>query len=160
MKRILMNTLIASFLAVFAFAQVNQAKTTSKPASATGGKLTKCHMDFSLKSWSFIYKSDKGTGRITCDNGQSANVKIRAHSGGPTVGKSRIDNGHGVFTEVRDIRELYGSYASGEAHGGVGESGRAQGLTKGDISLSLTGTGKGVDVGLAFGSFKISPRGK
>lgn len=128
--------------------------------STVGSAATKCTMTFTMKSWSFVYKSDKGTGTIRCDNGQSARVKLRGHGGGFTVGKNRILEGRGEFSPVANIHELYGTYAKGEAHGGVGESGQAQGLTKGDISLTLTGTGTGVNVGVDVGSLSIKPIGK
>lgn len=117
----------------------------------------KCHLKFSSKGWSAFYKTSKGTGKITCDNGNSARVAIKATGGGVTFGKTKITNGRGTFSAVKNISELYGSYATSEAHAGVVDSGTAQALTKGNVSLALTGTGKGVDVGIAFGSFKITP---
>lgn len=117
-----------------------------------------CRMSFNLKSWSIFYKSGKGTGHITCNNGQSASVSLRAHGGGLTVGKSKIINGHGVFSGVSSINELYGNYANAEAHAGAGGSASARALTKGEVSLTLTGTGKGVDLGVNVGNLKISKR--
>ena len=117
---------------------------------------TKCEMQFTMKSWAIFYKSGSGKGTITCDNGQSARVKLRAHSGGITFGKNKTLDGHGVFSETEDIKDLFGSYAVAEAHGGAGDSGASQALTKGDVSLALTGSGKGVNVGIDFGSFKIT----
>lgn len=117
---------------------------------------TKCTMDYNLKSWSIFYKSGKGTGTITCDNGQSAKVNLRSKGGGLTAGTSKIVDGHGVFSSTNDIKDLFGSYANAAAHGGAGNAGASQALTKGDISLALTGSGKGINVGIDFGSFKIS----
>ncbi len=117
----------------------------------------KCHLKYSLKGWSAIVKTAKGAGRISCDNGQSSAVTIRVWGGGATFGKTKITNGHGSFSAVKSMKELFGSYASSEAHAGVVDSGTAQALTKGNVSLALHGTGKGVDIGIAFGSFKISP---
>ncbi|MBI2340982.1 MAG: hypothetical protein HYU99_11560, partial [Deltaproteobacteria bacterium] len=34
-----------------------------------------CRLKFNLSSWSVFYKSGKGTGTITCDNGEAAGVK-------------------------------------------------------------------------------------
>lgn len=119
---------------------------------------TKCSMVYSLKSWSILYKSGKGSGTITCDNGQSARVHLRSQGGGITVGTSQIVGGHGVFSNAHDIKELFGSYANASAHGGAGDAGASQALTKGDISLALTGSGKGVNVGVDFGSFKITQK--
>ena len=53
-------------------------------------KLVACTMAFDLKSWSAFYKSSKGDGTITCDNGQTAKVKIKAKGGGITFGKSDV----------------------------------------------------------------------
>jgi len=124
---------------------------------AEGGetKLAECKMTFNLKGWSAFYRTATGGGTITCSNGQKARVKIRAKGGGITFGKSEIINGTGTFTEARDISELFGSYAQSEAHAGAGKSGDVQALTKGKVSLALKGTGRGVDIGIAFGKFTI-----
>lgn len=117
-----------------------------------------CRMTFNFKSWSVLYKSGKGTGHISCSNGQKASVKLRAHGGGLTAGKSTIVDGLGIFSKVTNIKELFGNYANAEAHAGAVGSASARALTKGDVSLTLTGTGKGVDLGINFGNFKISKR--
>lgn len=119
---------------------------------------TQCKMQFTMKSWSVFYKSGKGNGTISCDNGQTARVRLRAHGGGLTFGKNKTLDGHGTFSRTADIKDLFGSYAVAEAHGGAGDSGASQALTKGDVSLALTGTGKGVNVGFDFGSFKITKK--
>lgn len=75
-----------------------------------------------------------------------------------TAGKSKIIGGLGVFSDVANINELFGNYANAEAHAGVVGSASAGVLTKGEVSLTLTGTGKGVDLGLNVGNFKISRR--
>jgi len=118
-----------------------------------------CEMKFSLKGWSAFYKTSKGKGTVSCSNGQSAGVSIKATGGGITFGKSEIVDGTGHFTGVNDISEVFGSYVQSEAHAGAGKSADAQALTKGEVSLALAGTGRGVDVGFAFGKFTIS-RGK
>ena len=123
-------------------------------SSAWSGE-TKCKLSYSLAGWSAGYSTASGSGTITCDNGQSARVSLRAKGGGPTAGKSKIVNGSGTFSEVGDISELFGSYASAEAHAGVGGSSAAQVVTKGTVSLAFSGTGKGVDLGVTFGEFVI-----
>ena len=55
------------------------------------------NMTFSLKGWSAFYKTQSGTGTITCHNGQKMRVKITAKGGGLTFGKSSIENGKGEF---------------------------------------------------------------
>ena len=124
---------------------------------AWGGS-TKCHIKYSLAGWSAGYSTASGSGTITCDNGQSARVSLRAKGGGLTAGKSKIVNGSGTFSEVADISELFGGYASAEAHAGAGGSSAAQVVTKGTVSLAFSGTGKGIDLGVTFGEFVIEKR--
>ena len=119
------------------------------------GDTTKCTMKFSLEGWSIFYERASGSGTIHCDNGQSARVTIRAKGGGPTAGKSMIENGSGTFSDVSDISDLFGTYATAEAHAGAGDSSAARVVTKGDVSLALSGTGKGIDLGVSFGKFEI-----
>lgn len=116
---------------------------------------TVCRMTFTLSGWSAFYKTAHGTGRITCDNGQSARVKVSAKGGGLTFGRSKIREGIGRFTEVENISELFGSYGQGEAHAGAGKSAEASVVTKGEVSLTLTGKGTGVNLGVSFGKFSI-----
>ena len=125
-------------------------------AQPAWGGPTKCKMKYSLAGWSAIYSTASGSGRIRCDNGQSARVSLRAKGGGPTAGKSKIVNGSGTFSEVGGISELFGSYASAEAHAGAGGSSAAQVVTKGTVSLAFSGTGKGIDLGVTFGEFVIA----
>lgn len=127
-------------------------------ATAAHGALTKCRMDFTVSGWSAIYKTASGSGTITCDDGQKAAVHIRTKGGGLTVGKSKI-SGHGTFSEVSSINEVFGSYAEAEAHAGAGPSKAAQVMTKGPVSLELTGSGQGVDLGFSFGGFTITRAG-
>jgi len=112
-----------------------------------------CKMNFSFKTWSFIYKTGKGSGFLTCGK-EKIPVVIKSHGGGATFGKSKI-HGHASFTGVDKIADVFGSYATAQAHAGVIKSGNAQVLTKGDVSMSLTAVGKGIDLGIAFGSFEI-----
>jgi hypothetical protein len=117
---------------------------------------TKCKMNFTLKGWSAIYKTAKGTGVIKCSNGQTATVKLSTKGGGLTFGKSSIDNGIGEFSSVPDMEELFGSYAAAEAHAGAMKSAQGQVMTKGEVSLAWRGTGRGWDLGIAIGKLTIS----
>jgi hypothetical protein len=117
-----------------------------------------CEMRFELSSWSIFYKRSSGSGTISCNNGQRMAVKIEARGGGLSFGKSKISDGVGEFSGVQDISELIGGYASAEAHAGAGRSAKGQVVTKGEVSLALSGTGKGWDLGVAFGSFVIKAR--
>lgn len=120
---------------------------------------TKCTLNFTLSGWAAFYETASGNGTIMCDNGQSAKVTIRAKGGGLTAGKYRRQ-GHGSFSEVSGIREVFGSYARAEAHAGAAKSATAQVMTKGSVSLAITATGSGFDLGIGFGKFVIRPAGK
>ena len=126
-------------------------------AQAAGTADLDCKLRFSLTGWSAIYKHAEGHGVVSCADGRSLPVEIEAKGAGLTVGKSRIDNGTGRFTDVRVIDDVLGSYAEGEAHAGVVKSGNVQVLTKGTVSLALAGNGEGVDLGLDIGSFTLRP---
>ncbi len=116
---------------------------------------TRCRMTFSLSGWSVFYKTSTGTGNIRCDNGQTMRVKLRAKGGGLTFGKTRVNNGIGAFSGVNDIEDVLGHYGAAEAHAGADKSAYAQALTKGNVSLALSGKGKGWNLGIAFGAFII-----
>ena len=117
---------------------------------------TKCTLDYYLKGWSAFYKTSKGEGTITCDNGESADVKIKVKGGGITFGKREVTDGEGSFTPVRSLEDLLGNYGHGSAHAGASKSVEAAIVSKGDISLTLTGKGNGFDVGIDFGKWVIA----
>ena len=118
----------------------------------------KCHLVYNLAGWSLIYKHAEGTGTVTCDNGQHANVKIEVVGGGLTAGKYRINNGKGEISDVHGIADVFGDYAQAGAEAGVVKSSSAQVLTKGTTSLALAGTGEGVNLGVSVGKFTITHR--
>lgn len=124
------------------------------PAAARAGEIS-CRMTFSLSGWSVFYKTASGSGTVHCSNGQSMHVKLRAKGGGLTFGKTHIDHGLGKFTGVHDIHEVLGHYANAEAHAGAATSADAQVLTRGNVSLALSGKGEGWNLGVAFGAFII-----
>jgi len=151
MKKLFLLSVVAiTFIGFKTFAEDKDKYEGNKPD-------IHCKLKFSLHGWSAIVKHASGAGHVSCDNGQSRAVKISVWGGGATFGKSKITNGSGTFSGVKQMKDVFGSYATSEAHGGVVDSGTAQALTKGPVSLALTGTGKGVDVGIDFGRFKISP---
>ena len=117
---------------------------------------TKCKMDFSMKGWSAIYKTAEGHGTIHCDNGQSLEVQIKLHGGGLTFGKTEMKDGVGKFSSVGNIDELLGSYATAAAEAGAVKSAEALALTKGEVSLALSGTGAGWSLGVSGAKFTIS----
>ena len=121
--------------------------------SASG--MTTCRMTYDLKGWSFFYKKYDGRGFVKCRNGQRANVRIVARGGGLTLGKSEINNGRGTFTEVKDIREIFGTYVAVDGHAGATKSIEGWAMSKGEVSLALSGKGRGFDLGFALGAFTI-----
>ncbi|WP_116808554.1 hypothetical protein [Steroidobacter cummioxidans] len=116
----------------------------------------RCTLKFSMQGWSAFYKTADGRGTIDCDNGQSMKVKLSAKGGGLTVGKSSIEDGHGKFSAVGSTAQLLGNYIAAEAHAGAIKSAGAQVMTKGEVSLALSGTGQGVDLGIVLGAMTIS----
>ena len=123
-------------------------------------KMTRCTIVFDLKGWSLVYKTMRGEGEISCDNGQAVAVTIKSTGGGLTAGKSELIDASGTFTKVADISDIFGAYAQAEAHAGAVGSSGVQALTKGEISLALGGTGRGWDLGISFGKFTIKPKGE
>jgi len=144
------NLILIGVLAVlFGFSAVVVAKDKA-PAAA------KCNMKFNLKGWSVFYKTAEGSGRVTCNNGEKANVKINVTGGGLTFGKMDIRDGNGAFSQVIHIGEIFGPYVAAEVHAGAVKSAQASVYTKGKISLALTGTGRGMNIGIDFGKLEIS----
>lgn len=117
-----------------------------------------CELRFKMQGWSVFYKTAEGEGTVTCSNGERLPVRIVSRGGGITFGKSRIDNGRGEFSGIYNIRDVLGGYAAAEAHAGAGKSSKAQVVTKGSVSLALTGTGSGWDIGVSVGNFVLSER--
>ena len=135
---------------VFAFAP---AAWSADPAKKD------CDMTYSLKGWSAVVKTAKGEGTITCNNGETAQVAISVKGGGLTFGKTDIYNGKAEISGVHSIGDIYGSYAMGSAHAGVVKAGQVAVMTKGNVSIALSGAGEGMDVGIDFSDFKIEKVG-
>lgn len=114
-----------------------------------------CKMNFRLSGWSVFYQTAEGSGTVRCSNGQTMGVRIRVKGGGLTFGKSEITDGVGKFSGVHGIGEIKGHYADAGVHAGAARSAGARVMTKGNVSLALSGTGKGWDLGVAFGAFII-----
>ena len=125
----------------------------SSVAAAADASL-KCTMTYTLKGWSALYQTASGSGTIHCSNGETLHVKLSAKGGGLTVGKS-VETGHGEFSDVESVNELLGAYAAAQAHAGAVKSAQAQVMTKGEVSLALSGKGRGWELGIAFGELKI-----
>ena len=127
----------------------------SSAAPASAAKALDCKMTFSLAGWSAFYKTYSGAGTVSCSDGSSMKVKLTSKGGGLTFGKSSIDDGHGEFTGVKNIKDVLGTYATGSAEAGAVKSSGVAGLTKGEISLAISGTGRGWNVGVDLGAFTI-----
>lgn len=124
------------------------------PAFADGE--TKCSMTFSMKGWSAFYKTAKGEGTVTCDNGEKASVTLKLTGGGITFGKTEITHGTGTFSPVLKLENVLGSYGATEAEAGAVKSTAATALTKGEVSLALSGTGEGWNLGVSGAKFTIA----
>ena len=123
---------------------------------AMAGEPLDCHLEYTMEGWSAFYKTAEGEGMVYCSNGRKLPVKITSRGGGITFGRSKIEHGRGEFSGIYGIREVLGGYAAAEAHAGAGRSGKAQVVTKGTVSLALTGHGSGWDIGVSIGSFVLS----
>jgi hypothetical protein len=129
----------------------------AQPSQAPRGKKTSCTMKFDLKGWSVVYKSASGSGKITCDNGQKADVKLSAKGGGLTAGKYVVKGGRGKFSAVRDIKDLFGRYATAGTTVQTGTPVQAdlQVVSKGKVTLGLAGASVGVNLGVSVGELTI-----
>ncbi len=144
--------IVSTAVAILLFALPAAADTEKKKPQI------ECTLDFTLQGWSAFYKTAKGNGTVACNNGERADVALRIRGGGITVGRSRILDGRGQFSNVFGIEEVFGAYAAVEAHAGAIKSHDAIAMTKGPISLALAGTGQGWDLGLAVSHFSIRRR--
>jgi hypothetical protein len=121
-----------------------------------------CQMEFNFKSWSFFFNSGKGEGAVSCNNGEKMTVLLKTKGGGVIdFGKSDIINGKGKFSPVANTKEIFGSYSA--SGGGIGVVKSATGLalskTKGGVvTLDLSGTGAGTEIGFHFGDFKVEEK--
>ena len=122
---------------------------------AWGGDLS-CRLDFTMKGWSAIYQTPTGTGTVRCTDGAPMTVALESKGFGLTAGKSTIDVGKGAITGLKDINDVLGSYAAADASAGAVKSSTAAVLTTGEVSLTLSGTGWGWDLGVAFAHFTIA----
>jgi hypothetical protein len=146
--------LVLSIAAALAIGLASLAPGASAANDSNAGAMD-CHMTFTLSGWSAIYKTATGSGTVTCDNGQSMPVTLSAKGGGLSFGKYRLEDGHGAFTDVTNIDQVLGTYARATAHAGAAKSAHASAMTKGDISLAISGHGTGWNIGVGFSGFTI-----
>lgn len=117
-----------------------------------------CELTYTLKGWSAFYRTSSGDGTITCSNGKTVDVRITTHGGGFTFGTYEVREGKGSFSDIWDMDQLYGSYVEAGGHAGAGPSVGGRAMTKGDVGLTVSGKGSGVNLGFAFGAFIIDPK--
>ena len=167
-KKILARVLIVAGCATGTALQAQTYPLTDAPADESynqpaandvgkSGAMTTCTMKFKMSGFSLIYKRYDGLGEIHCRNGERAQVALTSNSIGFTIGKSEIE-GDAVFSEVRNINEIFGDFVSMESHAGFINSFDAQLLTRGEISLALKGRGRGLDIGATIGDLNIKRR--
>ncbi|GFO72433.1 hypothetical protein BJAS_P2672 [Bathymodiolus japonicus methanotrophic gill symbiont] len=116
-----------------------------------------CSIKYNLTGWSFFYQGYKGSGLVSCTNGQSAKVSLTLHGGGLTLGVIDIDNAKGKFTGIKSIKDIYGTYFSIDVHAGFSRSAEARTLFKGYIAGGGAGVGGGYNLGLTFSGLTIKP---
>jgi hypothetical protein len=135
-----------ALVALVAFLAAGPAAADSHEAEAEKGEATiKCTLRFDSTSWSFLVSKGKGEGKVSCDNGQEADVVISSTSVGVSLGAEKYENATGKFTNVTDIEDIFGKYNASSAAMAAGGSAGAAGLIKkdGDVKLGMFGTGKG-----------------
>jgi len=161
-KRLLVLLLILSG-ATYACGDAANVESTSAESAANATPIAaqdranvSCELTFSMKGWSAIVSKSEGEGVVTCDNGQTAEVKLSVTGGGLTFGKTEIEEGKGTFSRVNDISEIFGAYAHAEASAGTASETRsAQALTKDNVSLAITAEGRGWTIGVSGAKFTI-----
>lgn len=138
-------------------AGVNDVEGDAAVVAQTSSTEVSCEMAFTMKGWSAIISKAEGEGVVTCDNGQREAVVLEITGGGLTFGKTTIDEGKGVFSQVSDISEVFGSYAQAEASAGaMDDAVSAQAMTKGEVSLAITTKGSGWTLGVSGAKFSIA----
>ena len=74
-------------------------------AAQTSTSPTTCRMTYNLRGWSLGLKSATGEGTVTCDNGQTADVRIRAKGAGLSAGKYEIRDGVSVPRQTQSVAD-------------------------------------------------------
>lgn len=140
--------LAASVLIVLAL------QATGPDASYAADRI-KCELSYTIKGWSVVYRTGKGSGTISCSDGTRASVSIMTHGGGLTLGTFQVIDGKGGFSRVYAVDDLFGTYVEAVGHAGAGSSVEGRGMFKGNSSLAISGNGTGINLGFAFGGFTI-----
>ncbi|MDP2600725.1 MAG: hypothetical protein Q8P84_08360 [Deltaproteobacteria bacterium] len=69
-----------------------------------------CKITFKMKIHAELLETGKGTGTITCDNGQNVPVIVTSAGSWIAVHKSRWIEGEGTFSKVDALKKLFGGY--------------------------------------------------
>ena len=115
-----------------------------------------CSLTYTMKGWSAFYKTYKGTGVVSCPSGQRANVNVSLRGGGFTFGASEITDGKGRIRGVTNISDIYGGAFALGGHAGFSKSVEGRWIPKGSRTITLSGKGRGYDLGFSMGGFNIS----
>ena len=115
-----------------------------------------CDLKYTMKGWSAFYKSYQGTGTVSCPSGKRAAVNLSLQGGGFTFGASEIIDGKGTILGVTEISDIYGGGFAVGGHAGFITSIEGRVIPRGSRTITLSGKGKGYDLGWSIGSFKVS----
>ena len=75
--------------------------------------------------------------------------------------QGRVFNGHYLtwfdMAINEAVRDIFGDYASAGGEAGAVKSAEGTVVSKGEVNLALSGTGRGWDLGVSFNKFSIQP---
>lgn len=129
-------------------------------ALETDDEKLECRISFSSDEWSAAYARMVGQGVVSCNDGSSQPVWLWAEGVGVTAGMWKITDGKGRFHNVVRIDDVLGEYISLSGDIGISKAVTARILSKGEVTLSLTGKGEGFDVGIAINKVKITAKNR
>ena len=151
-KMLLSTMAVVGLVAGYAHAEHHEKKEAEP-------EYLKCEISFEYKSWAAFFGKGQGEGKVSCNNGQTADVVIEHKSIGVALGTSNVDHGHGDFAYVTDIDDVFGEYSGSGATVAAGATADVGGLIKRDskVKLGFTGTGEGgAYISRAWGGVTIS----
>ena len=115
-----------------------------------------CSIKYTIKGWAAFYKTYKGTGTVTCPSGKSAKVNLSLKGGGFTFGAYEITDGKGIVRGVQKIDDIYGGSFFMDGDAGFDKVVEGRWAPRGSRTVTLTGKGKGYNLGWAMGSMRIT----
>lgn len=126
---------------------------------AAAQSLLECKITFKIKIHAELQETGKGTGAITCDNGETTPVVIKTAGSWIAVHKSRWVEGEGTFSKVDDLQKLFGGYTPTRIDRIQEGPSPPNVVWHKDISLTFGGPEE-YKLNYTQGRFKISPAGK